>query len=69
MDWLTALLLALIVVLAHLLLDEDGGDGGKFSRARRSLRHSVHPASVRSLMNPLVSWNYPTWFRIRFLKA
>ena len=33
MDWLTALLLALIVVLAHLLLDEDGGDSGKFSRA------------------------------------
>jgi hypothetical protein len=32
-DWLTALLLALIVLLAHLLLDEDGGDGGKFSRA------------------------------------
>jgi hypothetical protein len=33
MDPLTALLLALIVVLANLLLDADGGDGGKFSRA------------------------------------
>jgi hypothetical protein len=32
MDLLTAALLALIVVLAHLLLDTDGGDGGKFSR-------------------------------------
>ena len=28
MDWLTALLLALIIVLAHLLLDQDGGAGG-----------------------------------------
>ena len=33
MDLLTALLLAFIVVLVHLLLSADGGDGGKFSRA------------------------------------
>jgi len=33
MDLLTALLLALIIVLVHLLFDESGGDGGKFSRA------------------------------------
>jgi hypothetical protein len=33
MDLLTSLLLALIVVLVNLLLDADGGDGGKFSRA------------------------------------
>ena len=32
MDTLTALLLTLIVVLAHLLLNADGGGGGKFSR-------------------------------------
>jgi hypothetical protein len=32
MDLLTGLLLALIVVLVHLLMDADGGDGGKFSR-------------------------------------
>ena len=32
MDLLTSLLLALIVVLVNLLLDADGGDGGKFSR-------------------------------------
>jgi hypothetical protein len=36
-DILTALLLALIVVLAHLLFDESGGDGGKFSRAGASV--------------------------------
>jgi hypothetical protein len=35
-DLLTGLLLALILVLAHLLLDADGGDGGKFSRAGAS---------------------------------
>ena len=33
MDWLTVLLLALIVVLAHLLFESDGGDSGKFSPA------------------------------------
>lgn len=33
MDLLTALLLALIVVLAHILMNTDDGDGGKFSRA------------------------------------
>jgi hypothetical protein len=32
MDWQTALLLILIVVLAQLLLDADGGDGGKRGR-------------------------------------
>jgi hypothetical protein len=32
-DLLTALLLALILVLVHLLFDASGGDGGKFSRA------------------------------------
>jgi hypothetical protein len=32
MDLLTSLLLALILILAHLLLDASGGDGGKFSR-------------------------------------
>jgi hypothetical protein len=37
MDLLTALLLALIVVLVHLLWDADGGDGGKFSRAAASV--------------------------------
>ena len=36
MDLLTALLLALIIVLVNLLLDADGGDGGKFSRAGAS---------------------------------
>ncbi len=33
MDLLTALLLALIVVLVSLLMDASGGDGGKFSRS------------------------------------
>lgn len=33
MDLLTALLLALIVVLVDLLLNADGGDGGKFCRS------------------------------------
>jgi hypothetical protein len=34
MDLLTAVLLALIAVLAHILLNADGGGGGKFSRQR-----------------------------------
>jgi hypothetical protein len=33
MDLLTALLLALIVTLVHLLLNAGGGDNGRFSRA------------------------------------
>lgn len=36
MDLSTGLLLALIFVLAHLLSDASGGDGGKFSPARAS---------------------------------
>ena len=32
MDWETILLLALIVVLAQLLYDASGGDGGKRGR-------------------------------------
>jgi hypothetical protein len=34
MDLLTALLLALIVALAHILMNTDDDDGGKFQRAR-----------------------------------